>query len=227
MKTILVIGGSRGIGAEIVKDLLEDHKVINLSRSYTELVHENLNSHLADIRTGELPHFERLDGMVYCPGTINLKPFSRLSPKDFLEDFEVNVLGAVRALQQYEGSLKAGDNASVVLFSTVASQVGMPFHASIAAAKSGVEGLVRSLAAEWAPGVRVNAIAPSITDTPLAQRILRSDSSRESIKARHPLKRILHPKEVAGLCVFLLSDKARSITGQVMNMDNGILGLRN
>lgn len=227
MKTILVIGGSRGIGAEIVKDLLEDHRVINLSRTSPELVHENLTSYATDIRTGELPPAERLDGLVYCPGTINLKPFSRLSPKDFLEDFEVNVLCAVRALQQYEGALKAGDHASVVLFSTVATKVGMPFHASIAAAKSGVEGLVRSLAAEWAPGVRVNAIAPSIADTPLAQRILRSDSSRESIKERHPLKRILHPKEVAGLCVFLLSNRALSITGQVLNMDNGILGLRN
>ena len=227
MKTILVIGGSRGIGAEIVKDLIEGHKVINLSRTSPEFNHENLTSHLTDIRTGELPHLESLEGMVYCPGTINLKPFSRLSPKDFLEDFEVNVLGAVRALQQYEGALKAGDHASVVLFSTVATQVGMPFHSSIAAAKSGVEGLVRSLAAEWAPRVRVNAIAPTITDTPLAQRILRSDASRESMKERHPLKRILHPKEVAGLSVFLLSDRASSITGQVLNMDNGILGLRN
>ena len=226
MKTILVVGGSHGMGAEIVKSLLDGHRVISLSRTSPEFMHENLSSHLMDVLADELPEIGPLDGLVYCPGTINLKPFARLSRKDFLEDFEVNVLGAVRVLQQYEASLKAADNPSVVLFSTVATKVGMPYHASVSTAKSGVEGLVRSLAAEWAPKVRINAIAPTITDTPLAHRILRNEASRENAKERHPLKRILHPREVAGLCSFLLSANASSITGQVLGMDNGMLGLR-
>ena len=226
MRTILVVGGSRGIGREIVKNLLPDNNVISFSRNKSELEHENLVNYEVDVVKDELPEINELDAVVYCPGSINLKPFSRLKTSDYLEDFEINVLGAVRVLKEYEKILKKGDNPSVVLFSTVASDMGMVFHASVAVSKSGVEGLVKSLAAEWAPTIRVNAIAPTITDTSLAKRILRNDDIREKMKDRHPLKRILQPSEVAGLACYLLSPAAASITGQVLKMDAGMLSVK-
>ena len=226
MRTILVVGGSRGIGREIVKNLLPDNNVISFSRNKSELEHENLVNYEVDVVKDELPEINELDSVVYCPGSINLKPFSRLKTSDYLEDFEINVLGAVRVLKEYEKVLKKGDNPSVVLFSTVASDMGMVFHASVAVSKSGVEGLVKSLAAEWAPTIRVNAIAPTITDTSLAKRILRNDDIREKMKDRHPLKRILQPSEVAGLACYLLSPAAASITGQVLKMDAGMLSVK-
>ena len=169
---------------------------------------------------------EEVDGLVYCPGTINLKPFSRLTDEDFRSDFDINVMGAVRVLQRYEKILKKSDQGSVVLFSTVAAEMGMTFHSSVAVSKAGVEGLTKSLAAEWVPRIRVNAIAPTITDTSLAEKILRNDAMREKMKERHPLKRILDPSEVAELCVYLLSDGSASITGQVLKLDAGMLSVK-
>jgi NAD(P)-dependent dehydrogenase (short-subunit alcohol dehydrogenase family) len=226
MRTILVVGGSRGIGNEVVKKLLPENKVVSISREASDLDHVNLTQIELDAVKGELPELEEVDGLVYCPGTINLKPFSRLSEEDFLNDFEINVLGAVRVLKTYEKVLKKSDQASVVLFSTVASDMGMTFHSSVAISKSGVEGLAKSLAAEWAPKIRVNVIAPTITDTTLASKILRNDAIREKMKERHPLKRILDPTEVAELAVYLLSDGSRSITGQVLKMDAGMLSIK-
>jgi len=226
MKTILVVGGSRGIGKEVVKKLLPENKVVSISREASDLDHENLTQIELDAVKGDLPEMEEIDGLVYCPGTINLKPFSRLSEEDFLNDFEINVLGAVRVLKAYEKVLKKSNQASVVLFSTVASDMGMTFHASVAISKSGVEGLAKSLAAEWAPKIRVNAIAPTITDTSLASKLLRNDAIREKMKERHPLKKILDPTEVAELAVYLLSHGSRSITGQVLKMDAGMLSIK-
>jgi NAD(P)-dependent dehydrogenase (short-subunit alcohol dehydrogenase family) len=226
MRTILVVGGSRGIGKEVVKKLLTENKVVSISREASDLDHVNLTQIEMDAVKGELPELEEVDGLVYCPGTINLKPFSRLSEEDFLNDFEINVLGAVRVLKAYEKTLKKSDQASVVLFSTVASDMGMTFHSSVAISKSGVEGLAKSLAAEWAPKIRVNAIAPTITDTTLASKILRNDAIREKMKERHPLKKILDPTEVAELAVYLLSNGSRSITGQVLKMDAGMLSIK-
>jgi NAD(P)-dependent dehydrogenase (short-subunit alcohol dehydrogenase family) len=163
-----------------------------------------------------------LDGLVYCPGSILLKPFKSLGVQQFQADFELNVLGAVRCLQAAEGALKKGNAPSVVLFSTVAVKKGMPFHASIAAAKGAVEGLARSLAAEWAPIVRVNAIAPSLTDTPLAERLLASEEKRKAAADRHPLKRVGTAAEMASLAAYLLSPAAGFITGQVVGADGGM-----
>lgn len=226
MKTILVVGGSKGIGREIVFRQLKCNKVISFSRNASDLAHENLMSHELDVTRDELPGLERVDALVYCPGSINLKPFTRLGREDYLADFEINVLGAIRVLKEYEKLLKKSEGASVVLFSTVASEMGMPFHSSVAVSKSGVEGLVRSLAAEWAPRIRVNAIAPTLTDTGLAAGILRSDEMREKMKERHPLKRILEPSEVAELASFLMSEGAASMTGQVLKMDAGMLSVK-
>ena len=226
MRTILVVGGSKGIGREIVRRQLKSNKVISFSRSASELEHENLINYQLDVTCDDLPDLEKIDGLVYCPGSINLKPFTRLSREDYLADFEINVLGAIRVLKEYEKLLKKGEGTSVVLFSTVASEMGMPFHSSVAVSKSGVEGLIRTLAAEWAPRIRVNAIAPTLTDTGLAAGILRSDEMREKMKERHPLKRILDPAEVAELASFLLSDGAASMTGQVLKMDAGMLSVK-
>jgi NAD(P)-dependent dehydrogenase (short-subunit alcohol dehydrogenase family) len=223
MKTIVVIGGSKGIGKAIVKSFVDTHKVINISRSSPEDPHINLTHFNCDVLNDELPEITTMDALVYCPGSINLKPFARLSLDDFREDYEINVLGAIKAIQKYLEALKKAEHPSIVLFSTVAAKLGMPYHASIAVAKSGVEGLVKSLGAEFAPSVRINAIAPTVTDTQLASKLLRNDKMIENIKERHPLKKFLNPTEVAAMAAFLLSEKAASISGQIFEMDCGIV----
>ena len=226
MKTIAIIGGSKGIGKSIVHSMLENHKVINISRTSPDTQHPNLTHYNCDILTDELPDLECVDNLVYCPGSINLKPISRLSLDDFRADFEINVLGAVKAIQKYLPQLKKGTNSSILLFSTVAAKLGMPFHASVATSKSGVEGLVKSLGAELAPTIRVNAIAPTVTATDLASKLLRNEKMIESITERHPLKKFLNPEEVAATAEFLLSDNAASFSGQIFEMDCGIVSFK-
>ncbi|WP_027077117.1 SDR family NAD(P)-dependent oxidoreductase [Maribacter antarcticus] len=226
MKTYIIVGGSKGIGNAIVNELSEAHKIINISRTAPEMEHPNVTHHTCDILKDDLPDIEEVDGLIYCPGSINLKPISRLSLDDFQNDFEINVLGAVKSIQKYLPQLKKGKNPSILLFSTVASKLGMPFHASVATSKSGVEGLVKSLGAELAPTIRVNAIAPTVTDTALASKLLRNEKMIENITERHPLKRLLNPKEVAATATFLLSDKAASFSGQIFEMDCGIVSFK-
>jgi NAD(P)-dependent dehydrogenase (short-subunit alcohol dehydrogenase family) len=226
MKTIVIVGGSKGIGNAILKTLVDTNYVINISRTPPVLSHNNLTHHHCDILKDELPLVENIDGLVYCPGSINLKPVTRLSLDDFREDFEINVIGAVKTIQKYLDTLKRGNQPSIVLFSTVASKLGMPYHASIATSKSGVEGLVKSIGAELAPTVRINAIAPTITDTDLASKLLRNDKMIQNITERHPLKKFLKPNDVAAMAQFLLSEKASSISGQVFEMDCGIVSFK-
>ncbi|MEO6346311.1 MAG: SDR family oxidoreductase [Aquaticitalea sp.] len=223
MKTIIIIGGSKGIGKAIAQRLLPSHKIINISRTAPDYTHDNLTHHICDILKDDLPNLENADGLVYCPGSINLKPFARLNLDDFREDFEINVLGAVKSIQTYLDILKKGHKPSIVLFSTVAAKLGMPFHASVAASKSAVEGLVKSLGAEMATTLRINAIAPTVTDTDLAAKLLRNEKMIENITERHPLKKFLKPEEVADMAEFLLSEKAASISGQVFELDCGIV----
>ncbi len=226
MKTIIVVGGSKGIGNAIIKALLSSHKVINISRTSPEEDNENLTHHSCDVLNDKLPEIESADGLVYCPGSINLKPISRLSINDFKNDFDINVIGAVKVIQKYLDILKKGNKPSILLFSTVASKLGMPFHSSVAASKSAVEGLTKSLGAELAPTVRVNAIAPTVTDTELASKLLRNDKMVEKMLDRHPLKKYLEPQEVAEMATFLLSDKAASLSGQIFEMDCGIVSFK-
>ena len=224
MKTIVVVGGSSGIGKAIITKLKHKHKIINISRTAPSNI-ENIKHYACDVTKDELPELEEIHGLVYCPGSINLKSFSRLKLEDFQSDLDINVLGAIKTLKAYESSL-AKNNGSVVLFSTVASFLGMPYHASIATSKSAVEGLTKSLAAEYATKVRFNAIAPTVTDTPLAARLLRNEKQQESMQNRHPLKKYLKAEEVASLATYLLSDEASAITGQVIPVDAGIVSVK-
>lgn len=226
MRKILIIGGSKGIGKAILSNLIEDHQIINISRTPPENAHQNLTNFSLDILSDDLPEIDELDALIYCPGSIILKPVSRLKLDDFRNDFEINVIGAVKSIQKYLPLLKNGNNPSIVLFSTVASKLGMPFHASVAAAKSAVEGVTKSLGAELAPTIRVNAIAPTVTDTSLASKLLRNERLIENIKERHPLKKYLQPQEVADMATFLISDKAQSISGQIFELDCGIVSFK-
>lgn len=228
-KTILVIGASSGIGLGLVKELSKQGaNIIAASRTAAADFDNisNLSFHELDILE-ESPDFsflpKELHGVVYCPGSINLKPFHRFSLEEFKADWEINVLGAVKTLQAALQPLKKTKNASVVLYSTVASTLGMGFHASIASAKSGVEGLAKSLAAEWAlQNIRVNVVAPSITDTPLAENLLSKPERREASAKRHPLQRVGEVQDMVEASIFLLSEKSSWMTGQTLNVDGGM-----
>lgn len=233
-RTFAVVGDSRGIGASLREQLLASgHRVIGVSRTGVQRPQDDHSEAYQSLVFDAVQHpcdlssfATKLAGLVYCPGTLRLKPLRGLKREHFVEDWEVNFLGAVQTLQANQQLLAASPSASVVLFSTVAVGTGMSFHASIAGAKGAVEGLTRSLAAEWAPKIRVNAIAPSLTDTSLAAGLLGSDSKREAAAERSPLKRIASAEEVAGLAHWLLSEQAQNMTGQVLPMDGGMSRIR-
>mgnify|MGYP003852319199 CR=1 FL=1 len=229
-RNIIVAGGSSGIGRSVVKVLAGENRVIEYSRSGNDLKQfPNAEHRFIDIMSenwelGKLP--EKIDGFVYCPGSINLKPFRRITKDELLDDFRLNAAGAFRFIQMLYPGLRKSDHASIVLFSTVAVQTGMAFHSSIAAAKGAVEGLVRSLAAEFAPRIRVNAIAPSLTDTPLASPLLSSDERRARSSEMHPLKRIGTVEDQVNAVKFLLSDDSAWMTGQILHVDGGLSSVR-
>lgn len=227
-KHALLIGGNSGMGAATATHLQETGWSLSAA-ARTPGPLENLGIPVQPFDAAAVPDLtlpETLHGLVYFPGTINLKPFHRLDVDDFRADFEVNCLGAARVIQQALPALKNAGQASVVLFSTVAVGTGMPFHASIAAAKGAVEGLARSLAAELAPGIRVNIIAPSLTDTTLAESLLNTEAKREAAEHRHPLQRIGDPAEVARTVGYLLSPDSGFMTGEVLRLDGGLGSLK-
>lgn len=225
-KNILIIGGSSGIGLELIKLIEGGNNVFAACRTNDHLTDLNVTHIPFDVLTDTLDLSllpESLDGFVYCPGSINLRPFKGLKPENFLNDFSINVMGAVKTLQSILSKLQSGDvTASVVFYSTVAVQTGMAYHASVAAAKGALEGMARSLAAELAPKVRVNVIAPSITNTPLADKFLNNDTKKENAAGRHPLQRFGSAKEMAEATEFLLSDKSSWMTAQILHIDGGI-----
>ncbi len=227
MKNYVIVGASSGIGLELAQQLhAQGAQLFTYSRrplpvNLPGAMWSEADVTAPDFTLENLP--DVVHGFAYCPGSINLKPFHRISTDDFRKELEINTVGAFRALQQVYPKLKAaGNEASAVLFSTVAVQTGMTFHAGIAAAKGAVEGLVRALAAEWAPNIRVNAVAPSLTDTPLAAQLLNTDEKRLNSAQRHPLRRVGTPADMASAALFLLSEKSGFITGQVLNVDGGM-----
>lgn len=223
-KNIVIVGGNSGIGQATARILKEQGANLFLySKSGEGTITLDAASDFQ-----EMPNLpEVIDGVVYCPGTINLKPFHRISIADFQKELEVNFLGAVRVLQTCMKGLKKSDQASVVLYSTVAVQTGMGFHAGISSAKGAIEGLTRSLAAEWAPAhIRVNAIAPSLTDTPLASALLSTEEKKEASNKRHPLGRIGKSEDIAESTIFLLSPQSSWMTGQILHLDGGMSSLK-
>lgn len=223
MKNILLIGGSYGIGAAIATQLKDTHKVYIASRTQENIphgvTHLDFDVLSDDVTSLELP--DQIDGLVYCPGSINLKPFKRIKPQTFQEDLEVNFLSLVKVVQGLLPKLSASHQASLVFFSTVAVKVGMPFHTSVSASKGAIEGFAKALAAEYAPKMRVNVIAPSLTDTPLARRLLSSEDKKQRMGEMHPLKRIGTSIDIANTACFLLSEQSNWMTGQVLGVDGG------
>lgn len=231
MAAHVIIGSSSGIGSSLAKQLIaEDHQVYGTFYKTTTASAAGFAAWQPLNVLDENPDFSFLpdviDGLVYCPGAVNLKPFARFKPDDFLSDYQLQVIGAVKVIQACLPKLKNSSQASVVLFSTVAVQTGFNFHSLVSSSKGAVEGLTRALAAEFAPKIRVNCIAPSITDTPLAAALLNTDEKKEANAQRHPLKKIGRPEDLANLASFLLSKKSSWITGQVIHADGGMSNLK-
>ena len=228
-KNILIIGGSSGIGLALAELLASNNNIYVASRSNENVKHLNVQHITFDatqeeLDTSQLP--DHLHGFVYCPGSINLRPFKGLKLDAFQSDFEINVLGAVRSLKSVLGHLSASGDAAVVFYSTVAVQTGMPFHSSVASSKGAIEGLTRSLAAEFAPKIRVNAIAPSLVNTPLASKFLNNETKMEKANERHPLGRVGSAIEIAQATAFLLSKESSWMTGRILQLDGGIGNLK-
>lgn len=226
MKNILIIGASSGIGKATAERLLAEKYIVQAT--YNENPVNEVNYHHLDVTADELnldfvP--DELHGLVYCPGSINLKPFHRIKPEDFASDLQLQTIGAIKTIQAVLPNLKAGKG-SIVLFSTVAVQQGFNFHSQVSVSKGAIEGLTRALSAEFAPTIRVNCIAPSLTDTPLAGRLLNSDQKKEANAERHPLKRIGEVQDIAAAVSYLLSDDSSWMTGQVLKVDGGMSSIK-
>ena len=229
MKNYLVIGGSSGIGKEISKLLSNENIIFSTSRNEINESNENIRHIKYDVLEDELdPELlpNQIDGFVYCPGTINLRPFRSLKLETFRSDLELNLIGAIKTLQIILTRLQQSPSSSIIFYSTVAVKTGMPFHSSVSSSKSALEGLTKSLAAEFAPKIRVNCIAPSIVNTPLANKFLNTEDKIEKAAARHPLNKIGTAKEIAQLTQYLLDDKSKWITGQIINIDGGISSVK-
>jgi NAD(P)-dependent dehydrogenase (short-subunit alcohol dehydrogenase family) len=225
MKNYVVIGGSSGIGKEIVNSLKTEDATIYATYNSHEMADEtNVHYQQLNVLTdtfddSELP--EEIHGLVYCPGSINLKPFHRFKGQDFVDDLQLQVVGATTIIQQLLPKMKNSKDASIVMFSTIAVQNGYNFHAQVAVSKGAIEGLTRALAAEFAPGIRVNAVAPSLTDTPLAERLLSTEEKKAVQAEKIPLKRVGSAKDIAAAATYLLSNQSSWVTGQILHVDGG------
>ncbi|REJ63764.1 MAG: SDR family NAD(P)-dependent oxidoreductase [Bacteroidetes bacterium] len=224
MKKYVIVGGSKGIGKETAELLAaEGHQVTVFSRTPYEGPAHTIEWEefdvLEDSWEDQMP--EDIDGLVYSVGSINLKPFRGLKTEVFEADFQLHVMGAIKALQAAYKNFNANSIPSVVLYSTVAVQRGMPFHATVSASKGAIEGLTRAIASEWAPKARINCIAPSLTDTPLAGKLLSTPEKKEAMGNNNPMKRVGEANDIAEMTAFLLSDKSSWMTGQIVHIDGG------
>ncbi|MCM5662985.1 SDR family NAD(P)-dependent oxidoreductase [Galbibacter mesophilus] len=226
MENYLVIGGSSGIGKAIVNLLANEGHKVYATYNATEMEDsEQVSYHKLDVLADELDlDFlpEEINGIAYCPGSINLKPFNRFKEKDFLEDYKLQVLGATKIIQEILPKLKAVEKSSIVFFSTVAVQQGFNFHSQVAMSKGALEGLTKALSAEFAPNIRVNAIAPALTQTPLAERLLNSEQKIKANSEMSPLKALGQPEDIAEAAVYLLTPKSKWVTGQIFKIDGGM-----
>ena len=228
MKNLLLIGGSYGIGLELAKELHTENSVFVASRtnenlSNLKVTHIPFDATTDTLDSSKLPAV--IDGLVYCPGSINLRPFRGLKLETFESDMQLNFFSMIKVIQSVLPQLTASEQSSIVLFSTVAVKMGMPFHTSVAASKGAIEGFAKALAAEYAPKIRVNVIAPSLTDTPLAEKFLSNEEKREKSAQRHPLKRVGTTEDIAQMARFLLTEKSSWISGQIFHVDGGISSL--
>ncbi len=231
MSQFLVIGGSSGIGRQVTHQLAADNNLVYATFHLHEMksADDHTSYHPLNVLDDNLDlNFlpDTLDGVVYCPGSINLRPFERIKPADFENDYRLQVIGAIKVMQLVLPKLKKSSHPAIVLYSTVAVQTGFPFHTQVSASKGAIEGLTKALAAELAPKIRVNCIALSLTDTPLAASLINTDVKREANAQRHPLKKLGTPSDVAHLTEYLLSEKAGWITGQVFHLDGGMSSIR-
>jgi NAD(P)-dependent dehydrogenase (short-subunit alcohol dehydrogenase family) len=231
MSNYLIIGGSSGIGKKLCEQLTSSghHVYATYFKNETQNPDSSIEFHQLNVLDESISlNFitNSIDALVYCPGSINLRPFERIKPADFLQDYNLQVLGAIKTIQAALPFLKKSQHASILLFSTVAVQYGLPFHSQVASSKGAIEGLTRALAAELAPGIRVNCIAPSLTDTPLASALLNTEQKREANATRHPLKRIGTTDDIANMASYLISEKASWITGQVFHVDGGMSSVK-
>ena len=231
-KNILIIGASSGIGLDLTNRLTEQGAIVYASsRNRNEAWPSSVQYQELDVTQNVevISSFvpDQLHGLVYSVGNINLKPFARLQAEELTKDFQLNVVGAAMVIQQALKSLKNAAGASIVLISSVAVKTGMGFHASTAAAKGALEGFAISLAAELAnQNIRVNVVAPSLTDTPLAEKFLNTPEKKEAAAKRHPIGRFGSTADISSAIAFLLSDESSWITGQVIAIDGGMSSLR-
>ncbi len=231
MQQYLIIGGSSGIGQELANQLSQsgNQVIATFHKNEPTIEDPNIRYHHLNV-LAETPSLDflpdELAGFVYCPGSINLRPFERIKAADFELDYQLQVIGAIKLLQLVMPRLKKSANASIVFFSTVAVQAGLPFHTQVATSKGAIEGLTRALAAEFAPNIRVNCIAPSLTDTPLAASLLNTEQKKEANAQRHPLKRVGTTADIANMASFLLSEKAGWMTGQILHVDGGMSSIK-
>jgi len=230
MSTFLVVGGSSGIGLQVTNQLASAGHTVHATYNTNSIAstgnihYHNINVLDENINLDFLP--ASIEGIVYCPGAISLRPFNRIPADDFIKDYTLQVVGAVKIIQAALLKLKESKNGSIVLFSTVAVQVGLNFHSLVASSKGAIEGLTKALAAELAPTIRVNCIAPSLTNTPLAASLLNSDQKIEANAQRHPLKRVGTPLDIANAVEFLLTDKSSWVTGQILSIDGGMSSIK-